>query len=83
MGGFPAKIDQSLVFPLCSATLLGNPEIFGYPVQVSFIGEGGGYFMEKPNNEYFIFLKIPMVTDLTWMMITTLWPILTPIHPLE
>ena len=30
----------------------------------------------------FIFLKTPMVTDRTWMMITTLWPILTLIHTL-
>ena len=25
----------------------------------------------------FILLKTPMITDRTWMMITTLWPILT------
>ena len=36
----------------------------------------------EDNYEYFIFLKTPMITDRTWMMITTLWPMLTLIHSL-
>ena len=31
----------------------------------------------------FILLKTPIITDRTWMVITTLWPILTLILSLE
>ena len=31
----------------------------------------------EDNYEFFILLKTPMITDRTWMMITTSWPILT------
>ena len=36
----------------------------------------------EDNYEYFYPPEDPMITDWTWMMITILWPILTPIHSL-
>ena len=37
MGGFPAKIDQSLVFPLCCGVTEGNSRVTGIAGLISIL----------------------------------------------